>query len=196
MLKIFNKNGLIVLLILFLSWALIQNRSLKNQINKRYEPPDTLKPGDVIPFFTGVDINGKEIDSRNYSSKGLILFAIFRPNCPFCEKMAPFWNEMYDAINGRSISMIGITTGQDSLTQQFAEEHKLDFPILSTANSSTGDSLIKYYKINLVPILILVESGGTVRDVWPGYLDENKQTGLLTMILTRTHSQESAVLSS
>jgi peroxiredoxin len=185
--NLIGKDGLIVLLALFLFWALFQNRSLKNQINKRQEPPDLLKAGDVIPFFSGTDIYGNWVDVNNQTLKEKIALTIFRPNCPYCEKMAPFWNEIHDAITNREYTMIGITTGSDSLTQEFAEKHELNFPILSTKLSPTGDSLKKQYKMNVVPLLVIVTADGLIKEVLPGYLDEDRQTQLISNLLTFEH---------
>jgi len=185
--NLIGKDGLLILLTIFLLWTLAQNHSLKNQLNRRYEPPDLLKAGDIIPFFSGTDIYGNWIDMDKNTLKEKIVLTIFRPNCPFCIRIAPFWNEMYDAIGGRDITMIGVTTRSDSLTIEFAEKHGLNYPILSTKSSPTGDSLSKYYKINVVPILILIKSNGTVMDVWPGYIEEDKQTNILSTLLSEKH---------
>jgi peroxiredoxin Q/BCP len=187
--QIVSKNGLLVLLIIFLSWALIQNRSLKNQLNRKYEPPDILHAGDVIPFFSGVDINGHEIDESDLATKEIILFAVFRSTCPFCKKMVPFWNELYEAIDGKDIVMIGIATEDDSSATNFASSHELMFPILSLTNSAAGDSLEKYYKMNVVPLLIVVTGDGLVKEVTSGSLDEDRQTQIIMNLLTVRYSQ-------
>jgi peroxiredoxin Q/BCP len=91
-----------------------------------------LKVGDVIPNFKAKDANGNDFDSQNIvGKKPLVIYFYPKDNTPGCTAEACSFRDQYEDFKDLGAEVIGISSDSVSSHQQFSEQYKLPFILLS-----------------------------------------------------------------
>ena len=130
-------------------------------------PPSRPVPapaaGDVIPSFDAETIGeGTKTVSFPKGSKTVLLF--FLSGCPICHRMIPEWNRAYKD-KPAGVEVYGIL--MDKEPPGFFVVTPIEFPVLR----SPGREFQVEIKVQRVPTMMRVGSGGRVEDVAMGEVD-------------------------
>ncbi|MDZ4331972.1 MAG: peroxiredoxin [Flavobacterium sp.] len=91
-----------------------------------------LKVGDIIPNFKAKDANGNDFDSQNIvGKKPLVIYFYPKDNTPGCTAAACSFRDQYEDFKDLGAEVIGISSDSVSSHQQFSEQYKLPFILLS-----------------------------------------------------------------
>jgi peroxiredoxin Q/BCP len=91
-----------------------------------------LKVGDIIPNFKAKDANGNDFDSENIvGKKPLVIYFYPKDNTPGCTAEACSFRDQYEDFKDLGAEVIGISSDSVSSHQQFSEQYKLPFILLS-----------------------------------------------------------------
>ena len=129
----------------------------------RATPVPRPEPGDVLPEFDTVGIDGKaQRVTFGKGSKTVLLF--FQSGCPHCHKMIPEWNRAFQA-KSAGLNVYGVML--DKEPPGFFILMPIDFPVLR----SPGRQYLDQIKAFRVPTMVRVGAGGKVEDVAVGDAD-------------------------
>jgi thiol-disulfide isomerase/thioredoxin len=125
--------------------------------------PETVRPGDVVPAFDAVAIDGtnKHVD---YPKGRTTVLLFFLSSCPTCHRMIPEWNRIY-AKKPKNMDIVGVMLDHEA--PGFFETMPIAFPVL---RAPAGDFRTKF-KIARVPTTMRIGAAGQVEDAAVGYLD-------------------------
>jgi peroxiredoxin len=158
-----------------------ENQRLRKTLTHTKGPIKTLNPEDKVPSLAGVNLDREEFKIEYPSSKKTVLFW-FSAECPSCEYNLEFWKGIYEKYRSEKLRFIGITTGEEGKTEEFAKKFQLKFPILLISDFS----LLDKYRVEVIPQTMLIDTDGGVQKVWPGPLSENEKKEIEGMISLST----------
>ena len=159
------------------------------ELQQRRIAEGTLAAGTKAPAFELTDHNGKLVSSTELSTKGRLIICFFRGRwCPFCVGQLEAMNLLIPEIQAAGASLIAISPQTVQQSFFMADQHKLQFPLLSDVGNDLARQFGVVYRvpefqqavyrrafINLplangdeswelpIPATYLVERDGTVR---------------------------------
>jgi len=99
-----------------------------------------MKPvevGDVVPSFSLLDQNGNLFDINNLlGKKKLVIFFYPQDGSLNCTKEACYFRDLSDVFEEAGAVVVGISGQSVESHQQFAEQNKLNYTILSDSEGS------------------------------------------------------------
>ena len=99
-----------------------------------------MKPvevGDVVPSFSLLDQNGNLFDINNLlGKKKLVIFFYPQDGSLNCTKEACYFRDLSDVFEEAGAVIVGISGQSVESHQQFAEQNKLNYTILSDSEGS------------------------------------------------------------
>lgn len=111
-----------------------------------------LKVGDRVPYFSLLDQNGDEFNSKDYiGKKAIVLFFYPKDNAPVCEAQVCSFRDNYSKFEDIDAIVVGVNPGYLVTHKEFSKSNNLQFPILADKNS-------KIQKMFGVPNLFLSTS--------------------------------------
>ena len=171
--------ALILALLIFNILLLMQNLSLRRQLNSAGRidaSANALNPGELVKPITGTDLNGQlyQVQYSNDGRKQLLMF--FSPSCPYCVAQGPIWRDLLNRIDSNRINVVGIVGDREDKLEVAKHANVLGYfktrialPILIVSN----ETLAKY-KLTATPTTLLIDSNGRVEHAWVGKWDETK----------------------
>ena len=91
-----------------------------------------LKVGDKIPNFTAKDTTGADFDSQNIvGHKPVVIYFYPKDNTPGCTTQACSFRDQYEDFKDLGAEVIGISSDSVASHQQFTNQYKLPFILLS-----------------------------------------------------------------
>jgi len=117
--------------------------------------------GDIIPSFTGTDMDGKPIDLATVIGKEPVMLVFWASWCPNCTQEVPKVNTLYKKYAARNMTFIGVNVGfNDSVARAraFMEKTKMFYPVLFDKKGNVA----KQYKVQGVPTVIVADAKGRV----------------------------------
>ncbi len=100
--------------------------------------------GKKIDNFSARDFRGKPASLNDFSKNKLVVVAFLGTECPLAKLYAPRLQDLANEFKDRGVAFIAIDSNQqDSVTEltHFAQEHKLDIPLLKDAGNTIADQL-------------------------------------------------------
>jgi peroxiredoxin Q/BCP len=95
-----------------------------------------LKVGDRVPYFSLLDQNGNEFDTKDYiGKKSIVLFFYPKDNAPICEAQVCTFRDNYSKFVDAGAIVVGINPGHLTSHKKFATSNNLQFPILADKNN-------------------------------------------------------------
>jgi len=91
----------------------------------------TLKAGDKVPAFTGIDQNGKKISLAQYKGKKLILYFYSEAGSPTCTIESCNLRDNYDLLKKNGFDVVGVSPDNESTQKKFEIKYKLPFPLIA-----------------------------------------------------------------
>lgn len=91
-----------------------------------------LRPGDKAPDFTLMDQNNKPISLSDFrGQKNVVLFFYPKDNTPGCTAESCSFRDNYAGFSALGAQVIGISDDPPESHSQFAEQHRLPYPLLT-----------------------------------------------------------------
>lgn len=158
-------QGLFLLLVVGLCIAngllIKQNRDLKATIAR--SQPQFLKLGQQVPPLAATNLSGQR-QVVNYATRTKTVLLVFSPQCPACERAAPYWREIGAASARNQYQIFGISLGDGPKSNSFLTSNGLKVDALVDLDAETREA----YKLFVTPLTIVVDNNGKVERIWPG----------------------------
>lgn len=90
-----------------------------------------LNIGSTLPAFVGVDQNGEEINSNDFSGKRLVVYFYPKDNTPGCTAQACSLRDDYSTLLENNIAVIGVSADSVSSHKKFMDKFQLPFPLIA-----------------------------------------------------------------
>ncbi|HBH06854.1 MAG TPA: thioredoxin-dependent thiol peroxidase [Flavobacteriales bacterium] len=95
-----------------------------------------LKVGDVAPNFTGKNQDGKEIGSKDFAGKKIILYFYPKDMTPGCTAQACNLTENYAALLEKGYAVVGVSPDSESKHKKFIEKYNIPFDLIADEDLS------------------------------------------------------------
>jgi peroxiredoxin len=100
---------------------------LRKMSGPRPSTPATLKAGQPLPEFSGVDDSGSPVSTRDLAGAPAIILFVRGNWCPFCTKQVEGLTQHYKAIIDGGARLILVTPKPLDTTRRVAEFFNVDF---------------------------------------------------------------------
>lgn len=90
-----------------------------------------FKSGDKAPNFSGLDQDGNEISSSDYSGKKLIVYFYPKDNTPGCTVESCDLRDNEQPLKELGYSILGVSADSQEKHQKFISKYNLPFPLLA-----------------------------------------------------------------
>lgn len=149
---------------------------------------DRMGPAGTPPEATGVMVGDTLVAMADYfdTDMSAAIVLALSPTCPYCVKSLPFYDTVIDQRDslGSDVGIIAVVDTSDfvGLQSQLLENEGVS--IDSVAAISFGSA-----GIYGVPTVLHLDSGGIIRALWIGLLNEQRQNEVLDVVLSETNKQ-------
>jgi len=118
------------------------------ELQQRRIAEGTLAAGTKAPAFELADHNGKLVSSTELSTKGRLIICFFRGRwCPFCVGQLEAMNLLIPEIQAAGASLIAISPQTVQQSFFMADQHKLQFPLLSDVGNDVARQFGLVYRV-------------------------------------------------
>ncbi|MFP7297793.1 thiol-disulfide oxidoreductase ResA [Neobacillus niacini] len=125
--------------------------------------------GEEAPDFVLVDMDGKKHQLSDYKGQGVFL-NFWGTWCKPCEREFPYINNQYNHYKEQGVQVLAVNISESDLAvNQFADRHKLDFPIVIDKDGQVQTA----YNIGTLPATFLIDKNGKVVKYHTGQLLES-----------------------
>jgi peroxiredoxin len=84
----------------------------------------------AAPDFTLKSTEGKQFSLKDALAHGPVVLAFFKISCPVCQYALPFLERIYQAHQGKGVTIVGISQDKQRDTLSFMKEFGVTFPVL------------------------------------------------------------------
>jgi peroxiredoxin len=124
--------------------VLILGLNLSAQIDNEH-----LKVGELAPEITGVDQNGKKINSTEILKYNKILLVFYRGNwCPHCKKHLASLQESLDEFIEKGVTVLVVTPETVERTKQTSEMWHINFSIIHDVDNKIMNDYKVAFEVN------------------------------------------------
>ena len=124
---------------------------------------------DVAPAFSLPDLTGRSVSLA--SLKGhVVLLEFWATWCPPCREAAPGIEKIYTEYLGKGVMVLGISLDSDDrdAVETYVREFGITYPVLMGT-----EEVAQQYLVRTIPIFILVDKEGKVRQRYLGSGNED-----------------------
>jgi peroxiredoxin len=126
-----------------------------------------LTAGTKAPDFSLAGLDGGEFSLRAALQRGPVLAAFFKISCPVCQYAFPYFERLYKALGGGTVSFVAISQDDASKTRGFLKEYGVTFPAL--LDDPNGYAASNAYGLTNVPSWFLIGQDGTIESSGVGW---------------------------
>lgn len=90
-----------------------------------------LKIGDQIPEILGINQDGKEVRSIDYSGQKLILYFYPKDSTPGCTAQACSFRDNFSELRKAGYQILGVSVDNEKSHKKFIEKQQLPFPLIA-----------------------------------------------------------------
>ncbi|UZJ78132.1 TlpA disulfide reductase family protein [Fictibacillus sp. KU28468] len=131
-----------------------------------------LKPGNKVPDFTIMALNGEKVSIKDYRGKKVIL-NFWATWCPPCRKEMPDMQKVFNQYEEKKLEILAVnlryTEKSTDSVSEFVKERKAAFPILL----DTDGTVSKKFQAVSLPTSYLIDSKGIIQKKIIGPLSQN-----------------------
>ena len=121
--------------------------------------------GQVAPDFVLRSATGENLRLSEYRGD-VVLINFWATWCGPCRQEMPLLDDLYGRYQRVGFNLLGINIDEDSRrAMQMVQELGVNFPVLFDENKEVS----KLYKVEAMPVTVLLDREGTVRYVHHGY---------------------------
>jgi peroxiredoxin len=121
---------------------------------------DTLRPGDVAPFFSAVTIKGVEVTSNDYSDKSIVLIFV-STSCDACRERLPEIEKELPIAQEAGIEFIYVCNDEMEIARNYFEGVNINSDVLVVPRSD--NVFTREYKIPGTPYYYWINNKGIVK---------------------------------
>ncbi|HEX8283142.1 MAG TPA: TlpA disulfide reductase family protein [Pyrinomonadaceae bacterium] len=161
----------VILTLTFLISATRKSESLARQleiVSKRVDD-QALHPGDVVPPFTTVDVDGNRAAVELPAGRKQLLF-IFSRYCSVCGTQFPIWERLAREVKSDRLAVQGVALDSMQDTRGYLKGKDPGFQIILAPN----DAFSRAYRVERLPQVALISEDGVVEWVGIGALNGEK----------------------
>jgi peroxiredoxin len=119
-----------------------------------------LGPGTKAPAVELPKLGGGTFSLGGSVSGGAVALAFFKVSCPVCQYAFPYFDRMANLLNGKGLTVVGISQDSGPDTEEFAKRFGVHLPIAL-------DDTVRYpasnaYGLTNVPTLFVVREDGAI----------------------------------
>lgn len=92
--------------------------------------------GQKAPFFSGLNQNGANIDSKNYSGKKVVLYFYPKDDTPGCTAEACNLRDNYATLQASGYVVFGVSADGVKSHDKFARKYELPFDLIADEDKS------------------------------------------------------------
>lgn len=92
--------------------------------------------GDRIPEVLGIDQEGREIRSRDYRGRKIVLYSYPKANTSGCTAEACSLQSHKKELAEAGYEIIGVSKDKQTLQKKFADAHGLEFPLIADTETT------------------------------------------------------------
>ena len=180
----------VVIALVSILFGLLQNRKLgleKKQLQFQLEqitdiqPCDSPRLGDIVPPIEADTSKGKRV-TIHYDDPSMYLLFFLSYKCNECVKQLRHWSEIAKQAKAKNVKVLGLTTDKEVIHPNSPDP---GFDILTAYDPA----LLRAYRINVTPTVMLIAEHGRTRWVHAGSLTEASTQELLSIISAKTVSE-------
>lgn len=180
----------VVIALVSILFGIRQNRKLgleKEQLQLQLQqmadiqPCDSPRLGDIVPPIEADTSEGKRVTIR-YDDPSLYLLFFLSFKCKECVMQLPEWKQIASTATAKNVKVFGVVTDKEGFDANTPDP---GFHILTRYDAA----LLRAYKINLTPTIMLISEHGRTRWVNEGSLNEAGTQELLSIINTNPASK-------
>ena len=133
-----------------------------------------LEPGQQAPQFQGLDQDGNELTSADFTDRRVVVY--FYPNAftPGCTTEACDFRDRYETFQDTGYEIVGVSPNEPEELARFRDEYGLPFPLISDPDHSIAErfgawGIKKNYGREyegLIRSTIVIDEHGTVEAAW------------------------------
>jgi peroxiredoxin len=117
-----------------------------------------LPIGAPVPDFRLPDLSGKTVDLDDFRGRALLLVN-WDPRCGFCEIVAADLVKLQPGLEAGNVCLALVSRGDVEINRKFAEEHRLQCPVLLSNDAATAPEMFALYG---TPAAYLLDEAGRV----------------------------------
>lgn len=140
----------------------------------------TLRVGQKAPDFDVVASNGTRLKLAEFAGKrNVVLYFYPGDFTPVCTKETCMFRDAYDELAGGDTEVIGVSVDSDASHRKFADEHKLQFSLVSDPDKTLAK---RYEATGLLTSILgkasrvtyVIDKKGDIAGVFKGELSASK----------------------
>ena len=154
----------------------LEKKQLQLQLQRFVETGlcDSPRSGDIVPPFEAETSQGKRVKiDYTGTSRYLLFFLSFK--CDECVRQLPDWNEIAKRAKAKNVIVLGLAADKSGVTTNVPFD---GFDILTISDAA----LLRAYRINVTPTVMLVSEHGRTQWVHAGSLSAANAQELLGVI--------------
>ncbi len=95
-----------------------------------------MNVGDVLPEVLGYDENGKEVKSKDFKGKKLVLYFYPKDLTPGCTTQACNLRDNYEKLQKEGYEVLGVSINDGKTHQKFIAKHALPFRLIADTDAA------------------------------------------------------------
>lgn len=147
-----------VIVALLLTWVVAPGATMADDVATVGQPP---------PLFALPDEDGTVHALADAIGKPIILY--FTHNmCHYCTQVVGFLKRAHETYAGTDLTIItlNVWARDGEVIRRYREAYELPFVMLA----ANDRDLLRAYEVNYVPIIVFIDRGGTIRDLYHHYI--------------------------
>jgi peroxiredoxin len=121
---------------------------------------EALITGKQAPDFNLSTLSGDPFSLEDALARGPAVLVFFKISCPVCQFALPYIERIYQAMKGKSVSIVGISQNSKKDSEFFARQYGITFPI--ALDDPNGYAVSNAYGITNVPTVFYVNQDGVI----------------------------------
>ena len=173
----------VLIALVFLLFGFLQNRRLRSE-NRQLQfqlqrspathPCDSPHLGDIVPPIETETLDGKRV-TIGYEGRSRYLLFFLSFKCNECVSQLANWNEIAKRAKAKNVMVLGLMTDKEGIPLDAPERA---FDIVKAHDTA----LLRAYRINITPTVMLVSEHGRTQWVNAGSLSDASAQELLSII--------------
>jgi peroxiredoxin Q/BCP len=113
--------------------------SIPLRYNDERRGKNSMEVNDKSPDFSTTDENGKEVASKDFRGKTVVLYFYPKADTPGCTKEACGFRDTYTEIKKTGVVLLGISADTAAAQKKFQTKFSLPFPLLADAEKKIAN---------------------------------------------------------
>lgn len=136
----------------------------------------SMKIGDHIPDFLGIDQDGEPVKASDFKGKKLALYFYPKDNTPGCTAQACSLRDSYDEFLDAGYEIVGVSTDSEKSHRKFIDKHSLPFRLIADTEKKLVNqfgvwrekSMMGKKYMGIVRTTFLIDENGVINHIIEG----------------------------